>query len=121
MREFYYFCAEQVFFKRIIHIKRKFNHEQNQGPNHETAKHYSIKAMLLFYLSLHLFLLLCLYLLFLSLFSFLHCFPSHAFFPLTSHSVLQFVLQLFSFSPWLLNILPFTAFVMNEPAKKASV
>lgn len=66
------------------------------------------------------FLSLSLYLLFLSL-SPSNCFSSQAFFPLTSYSVLQFFLQLFSFFLSLLNILPFTAFIMNEPPMKASV
>lgn len=64
---------------------------------------------------------LSLHLLFLDLFlSFIVSLHMY-FFSLTSHSVLQFFLQLFSFFPWLLNILPFTAFIMNEAAMKASV
>lgn len=107
-------------FKTIIEVKIKFNLESNKIANHEAANRYSTDMRKQrCYLNSHWFLLLSLHLLFLDLF--LSLFPFACIFFLTSHSVLQFLLQLFSFFPWLLNILPFTAFIMNEPAMKASV
>lgn len=104
--------CKKSLFKRIIQVKIKFDLEQATKQPNVTLLIWENNMVIW----IHTDFSCCLWISPFWIFSFLSLFPCTCIFFLTSHSVLQFLLQLFSFLPWLLNILPFTAFIMNEPA-----
>ena len=99
--------CKKSLFKTIIQVKIKFGLEQAMKQPNVTLLIWENNMVIW----IHTDFSCCLW-----IFSFPSLFPCTCIFFLTSHSVLQLHLQLFSFLPWLLNILPFTAFIMNEPA-----